>query len=93
MAIKLAYSIGQNVKVHAADCADLKKVATIREAFNGIHTQTFDDGTTERDVWIDFNEDLLYEGGADSAWPLTFMPCCARTGLVPNSDRSWTESE
>lgn len=91
MTIKIAYATGADIKVHAADCADLKKAATKRAAYNGVHVQAFADGTTERDVWIDFNEDFLNEGGADAAWPLEFMPCCARTGLVPDADRTWGE--
>lgn len=89
--VALAIATGQEVKVHAATCADLKKAPTKRAAYNGIHTQTFPAGTTERDVWIDYNEDFLYEGGADSAWPLVFLPCCATAGLVADADRTWNE--
>ncbi|QGJ92687.1 hypothetical protein QDA04_gp17 [Microbacterium phage Megan] len=87
--VVLAFASGQDIKVHAAGCADLNKAATKREAHNGIHTQTFPIGTTERDVWIDFNEDFLNEGGADAAWPLEFLPCCKPAGLVADADRSW----
>ncbi|QIG58119.1 hypothetical protein SEA_ZEPP_31 [Microbacterium phage Zepp] len=87
--IKLAFANGQDIKVHAADCADLKKAATKRAAHNGIHTQTFPAGTDERDVWIDFNDDFLNEGGADAAWPLEFLPCCHGAGLAKNADRTW----
>jgi hypothetical protein len=87
--IKLAYANGQEIKVHSAGCADLKKAATKREAHNGIHTQTFPAGTDEREVWIDFNDDFLEEGGADAAYPLVFLPCCHEAGLVKNADRTW----
>lgn len=86
--IKLAYANGREIKVHAAGCADLKKATTKREAYNGIHTQTFPAGTDERDVWADFNEDFLYDG-PDGAWPLEFLPCCHAAGLAKNSDRTW----
>lgn len=86
--IKLAFANGQDIKVHAAGCADLKKAVTKREAFNGIHTQTFPAGTDERDVWVDFNEDFL-EGGPEAAWPLEFLPCCHGAGLAKNADRTW----
>lgn len=87
--VKLAFCNGQDIKVHAAGCADLKKAATKRQAHNGIHTQTFPAGTDERDVWIDFNEDFLEESGADGAYPLEFLPCCHGAGLVKNADRTW----
>lgn len=87
--IKLAYANGQEIKVHAASCADLKKAATKREAHNGIHTQEFPAGTDEREVWADFNDDFLEEGGADAAYPLVFLPCCHEAGLVKNADRTW----
>lgn len=87
--VELAFANGQDIKVHAAGCADLNKAATKREAYNGIYTQTFPVGTTERDVWIDFNEDFLAEGGADAAWPMEFLPCCKPAGLVADSDRTW----
>ena len=91
MSIKLTIAVGDETKVHAAGCADLRKTPTIRAAYNGMHTQSFPEGTDERDVWIDYNEDFLYEGGADAAWPLTFLPCCHEAGLVKNADRSWDE--
>jgi len=87
--IKLAFANGNDIKVHAAGCADLKKAATKRQAHNGIHTSTFPAGTDERDVWVDFNEDFLNEGGADNAYPLEFLPCCHAAGLAKNADRSW----
>jgi len=93
MAIELTFAQGDSIKVHAAGCADLKKIATRRDAYNGIYTMTFPDGIDEREVWIDFNEDFLYESGVDGAWPLEFLPCCKRTGLISNPDRSWTESD
>jgi hypothetical protein len=89
MTIKLTIAQGDEVKVHAAGCADLSKAPTKRAAYNGIWTQEFDDGTTERDVWVDYNQDFLEEGGAEAAWPLVFLPCCANAGLVANSDRTW----
>lgn len=89
--IKLAFANGQDIKVHAASCADLKKAATKRAAHNGIHTQEFPAGTDERDVWIDFNEDFLIESGADGAYPLEFLPCCHEAGLAKNADRTWSE--
>lgn len=88
---KLAFANGSDIKVHAAGCADLKKAPTRRAAHNGIHTQTFPAGTTERDVWIDFNEDFLEEQGANGAYPLEFLPCCQSTGLAKNADRTWSE--
>lgn len=87
--VKLAFANGQDIKVHAAGCADLKKAATKRQAHNGIHTQTFPAGTDERDVWVDFNDDFLEEGGADAAYPLEFLPCCHAAGLAKNADRTW----
>lgn len=87
--VVLAFANGTDIKVHAAGCADLNKAATKREAHNGIHTQTFPIGTTERDVWIDFNEDFLAESGADGAYPLEFLPCCKPAGLIADADRSW----
>lgn len=89
--IKLAFANGNDIKVHAAGCADLSKAPTKSAAYNGIHTQTFDAGTDERDVWVDFNEDFLNEGGADAAWPLEFLPCCHAAGLAKNSDRTWED--
>lgn len=89
--IKLAFANGQDIKVHAATCADLKKAATKRAAHNGIHTQEFPAGTDERDVWVDFNDDFLGEGGAAAAWPLEFLPCCHEAGLAKNADRTWDE--
>lgn len=88
---KLAFANGNDIKVHGAGCADLKKAATKRAAQNGIHTQTFPAGTDERDVWVDFNEDFLNEGGADNAYPLEFLPCCYAAGLAKNADRTWSE--
>jgi hypothetical protein len=93
MTISLAFANGHDIKVHAATCADLKKAPTKRAAYNGIHTQDFADGTDERDVWEDFNIDFLEEGGADAAYPLVFLPCCAAAGLVANDDRTWGEAE
>lgn len=96
MGIKLAFANGNEIKVHAADCADLKKAPTRCAAYNGIHTQGFADGTTERDVWIDFNIDFLEEGlemgdeTAANAWPLEFLPCCHKAGLIANPDRTYT---
>lgn len=89
MGIKLTFANGNDVKVHAAGCANLRAPRTRREAYNGFHTIDFPAGTDERDVWI--NEDFLYEGGADAAWPLEFLPCCHEAGLVKNADRSWNE--
>ena len=91
MTLSLTFAQGHDIKVHAAGCADLSKAPTKRAAYNGVHTQRFPDGTSERDVWIDFNIDFLEEGGAESAWPLIFLPCCAKAGLVANDDRTWTE--
>jgi len=91
--VVLAFANGTDIKVHAAGCADLKKAATKREAHNGIHEQTFPIGTDERDVWIDFNEDFLNEGGADAAYPLEFLPCCKPAGLVSNPDRTWEQDD
>lgn len=93
MTPSLTFAQGDDIKVHAAGCADLSKAPTKRAAYNGFHSVQFPEGTTERDVWIDFNEDFLYEGGADAAWPLVFLPCCAKTGLVPNADRTWTAED
>ncbi len=89
--IALTFANGNDIKVHAAGCADLAKAPTKRAAYNGMHTQQFPAGTDERAVWIDFNEDFLYEGGAAAAWPLEFLPCCAKAGLVANADRTWSE--
>ena len=98
MTLSLTFAQGHDIKVHAAGCADLSKAPTRRAAYNGVHTQQFPDGTTERDVWIDFNEDFLYEAAemypdqdpALAAWPLIFLPCCAKAGLVANADRTWS---
>jgi hypothetical protein len=91
--VNLAIAVGDLTKVHAADCADLKKAPAKRAAYNGIHTQSFPAGTDERDVWLDYNDDFLAEGGAEAAWPLTFLPCCAGAGLAPNADRTYGEAD
>lgn len=89
--IKLTFATGEDTKVHAATCADLKKAATKRAAHNGFHTLTFPAGTDERAVWLDHNDDFLSEGGAEAAWELTFLPCCHEAGLIKNPDRTWSE--
>lgn len=91
MSIKLTIAQGDQVKVHATGCADLSKAPTKRAAYNGIFEFNQPDGSSERDAWIDYNQDFLAEGGADAAWPLVFLPCCAAAGLLPDANRTWEE--
>ncbi|QFG04721.1 hypothetical protein SEA_CHICKENKING_52 [Microbacterium phage ChickenKing] len=100
MAIKLTITVGDETKVHAAGCADLRKARTRAEAYNGYITISFPEGTDERAIWIDHNEDFLREAfdmgeehPENAAWPLTFLPCSHEAGVVKNPDRTWTEAD
>lgn len=54
------------VSAHAANCKNLKAASVGRDC-------TPADSETRREVWLDYNGDLLAEG--HGAWPIHFHPC------------------
>lgn len=91
MSVSLTTCQGDTIEVHGKGCADIAKKTRLGKFYNGTDTIDFPDETDERAVWIDFNSDFLWEGGADNAWPMKFYPCTHAAGLKVNPDRTWSE--
>ena len=78
---------GYDVEVHKAGCRDIARKC--RDQFTFTDAGNADVETT-REAWLEYNVEFLDEGGAESAWPLRFLPCC---GLKVDDDRTYTRSE
>lgn len=56
------------VAVHATGCRDIAKYR-----FNNMYTKSY---SSQREAFLDYNEEFIYGNDESNAWPLTFKNCC-----------------
>lgn len=78
-----------DTEAHAGNCSDVNKKLKCRDKINEFTVSSTAEDNDERDVWIRDNLEFLEEYGADAASDVKFFPCCHKSGLIKNDDRSW----
>lgn len=80
-----------NVHGHAAGCADLTKRGKYPNAAWQVEHGTVK-VATKAEAFADYNEDFIFEGGIENAYPIKWFPCAKH---VPEGDIAdhFTEDE
>lgn len=85
-AIVTVSTIYGDVQAHKPGCADLKRRKNLDK-----DTIFPMDVTSQRDAFLQFNEDFIAEGGEENGHPITFLPCIAKE--VPELDEAEEATE
>lgn len=59
------------VEIHGEGCADIAKKAK-QFLVEVLYTAEY---STVREVFLDYNEDFIEEGGEENGWPIKNFPC------------------